>query len=339
MDFEVFLNKYYGNSNKTICASCRFFLSQVENMIDDAKQTLGENASEKEIYSSLFRNREQVLKLMYSFNVKHKKFDIGMYKSTVLKKFLLNFIEWLNDQGLVDNYEELKSFILSFNLSNFLVEENLSQIYFENISEVLKFIDDVGEFYLSKVALKSTGAKGYDKNSELLNIKTVAILAWHGLTPTQMLQIKKTDIKSSNGNYFIEWTPRTYVSKIEYNILHSFAGISSYRGIPSGRLTTLTEGDELLRICSTAKSQATDKYIFNMIKRFNRCAENSGKTKILQPKALSRCGVFSQVHDFCKNNPDGVNQAIKKICNCSNYAMYYHKCYYDKWINIFYPEN
>ncbi len=342
MDFENFINKYYSNERPAKISNIRFFLNQVENMVVEAKRILGDDVSDKEVYSSLFEDRDKILKFTYTFNKKNlRKMDVGWTKTSLLKSFLLNFIEWLNDQNLIENYDELYTYIQSFtNLGDFLTEENLSRIYFIDLLSVINFINNVGEFYLNKVAAKRKNFDNYNTISDLLNIKVIAVLAWYGFSPSEMLEINKTDIKISGNTYYIDIKPRVYITKFDYNILSLYAQTETYRGIPSGRLVYLAKGDKLIRAGSTTnKEEATDKYIFNTIKRFNQCATNMGSILLLQPKALSKCGAFSKIYELSKNNPENLNKIIREIFNCSNSEGSWQKYYYKKWVNIFHPIN
>ena len=101
----------------------------------------------------------------------------------------------------------------------------------------------------------------------------------------------------------------------------------------------LSEGSKLIRNGSTSQQETGDKFIFNMIKRFNQCAVEMGATNILQPKALSKCGMFSQVYELHRKSNDSVNQIIRRVANCTDYEAYYQSHYYDKWVNIFHPND
>ena len=128
-------------------------------------------------------------------------------------------------------------------------------IYFKDIAEVIRFIDNVGSGYLS----------GYNPDDDLLMIKSIAVLAWNQFPVKKMLAIKRADIISGEGFDFKS------LSGQEYAVLKNFALSDGYRAIPNNKPTTFKGDDTLLfRVTRYGVKDMDHNDIAGFVKRFRR---------------------------------------------------------------------
>ena len=337
MDYKSFIAKYYSDANEYTLSYIEFFLNQVKKMVIEAKRTMGENVTDKEIFTTLFEDANNIQTLSYSAKYKRgKKSDIGMTKLYILKPFLVNFVDWLNEQGFIENYEELNKFISTLTPENMLSEDNMSQTYFKSIEDVIKFIDYIGEQCFNSLARTKKNFDFYDSTDDLLFTKAIAILSWNGYTYEQMIQMKKEDVCiRGNTNYFINKPTRKNISFFEYRILKNFIQSDSHRGIPSGRLIKYNNNEMLLRP-QKARLEMVPNAIVCHLARFNEYAAKVGSPLLLSQKSLARSGFYALLHENCKYNTDNITQNIMRMKNCDYSQAFKDRQYYEKWLKMFY---
>lgn len=339
MDYKSFIKKYYSEANEYTLSYVDFFLSQVKKMVVEAKRTIGNTVSEKEIFTALFEDKNNIKILSYSAKYSSgKKADVGITKLYILKTFLINFADWLNTQNLIENYDELVKYITSLTPEKMLSEDSMAQIYFKSIDDVISFIDNIGQNCFNQIAATKKGFDSYDRNEDLLFIKTIAILSWRGYSYEEMLQIKKEDVCiRGNTNYCIIKPIRKNISILEYKILQNFASATEQRGLPSGRLTKYNNTNMLLRPQKSKQILVPNAIVCNL-NRFNDYASSINSPFLLNTKALTKSGFYVMLHDTCKNNDDSITQNIMRLKNCDYTQAFRARQYYEIWRKMFYPD-
>ena len=224
--------------------------------------------------------------------------------------FVRMLYDWLYEQGYVTR--DTLEYVYSLRLSDVVTDYELSRYYFKNLDEALDFVALVGR------------ANGLDSEDDMLNIKTIVILAWNGLESPEMASIKKRHLNEVNGTVVIG-EKTLHIEPKYMRVLCKFANIEMHRAFPSCRQQLYVESEYLMR--SSRQSCMTPNNIRCAIWRFNDIADSYGRE--LSIPHIRRNGVFCKV--FESTDERSVNTLVQEVTGCDTAFAYGYKEFYTRW--------
>lgn len=327
MAYKEFLNTYYKNTNQSTRTDVEFFLQQIKDKYNDVKQILN-NPSDKDIYSTIFEDKNNINLMAYKLKKDTQKHgDISLTKFHRLKSFLVNFTEFLNNNNLIANYNELSSYITELSPQKVISEDAMSHLYFKSIDDVILSIDKLGEKVL----------KNYNPYNDLLEIKAISILLWKGFNPQAISVLNTDNILFNNGKYYVSnKTLRKELSEREYYLIKSYCSCSSQRAIPSGKTVFFSPNKLFIKHRENTKINA-NTVVFK-IHKYNTIAFKHN-LQSLNTNVIMKCGFYEEIYNHSKAHPGiTIRQNIKDLAKCDNHTTYEIYNFYIKWLNIFYGQ-
>lgn len=249
-----------------------------------------------------FENGKQLFSL---FRSSHRR--IGRTRFFTTKKYLKLLYQWLHDCGYVTKEQVL--FVDSITMSDVLGAEGFMSCYFKDLDDVLDYVGYVETAF------------GYGDDAFLF-LKSAIILTWYGVSISKLPSIKKSDIVLENPGVV---TSDSFLGMEREHVLvlKRFSALEMYRGLPSYRSYTYRQSDYLFR---TKNSESVTCFsIENQVRIFNKIAFELQGVKITL-KAIQVNGVFFRYYD----------SELKQIPQKAE--SYWEKAPYQKWKEIFYPE-
>lgn len=255
-----------------------------------------------------FNNRSLIIRLFYG-----KRSTLSKSQFFMRRKQIQMLYAWLNEQGVVG--EQTMAFVNTIDFKSIDVDHNLQRYYFADLDEVLNFIKWVGTL------------KGFNLEDDLLFIKSVAILAWHGVSLADMSDIKRSDLLESSlcvrvGERCIE------IGQAYFAILLGLSNTVAYRGFPTHRKCTYIGGVYLFR--SNVKSHLDASNMQSAIRRFN--AEASSHGKELSVVALKQNSVFCEILNASGSSDEGMRcVALRDMIGCDSSFATHYSYLYRRW--------
>lgn len=196
--------------------------------------------------------------------------------------------------------------------------------YFKDLKSVINFIDSVGSSVLDN----------YNKSLDLLNLKSLVILIWHGFRINDLAEIKVTDIKCDEQGFYVLHEDKTInITQDEYKILQGLTSIDSIRGLPSGRTTYFNGREEFLFRSKSPNSTIDESSFKQLINRFNN---NIGFSEnALSILKLRKNAMF--VNIFNDNSDEKLINKIAKWTGATSESrlVYGYKKEYEWWLSLY----
>lgn len=231
------------------------------------------------------------------------------------RKFILMFYGWLQEQGLVD--QEGVDLVHSLKLGDVVLDYELNHYYFSSLDRALDFVRLIGA---------REGMGDYD---DLLNIKTIVILTWHGVKLPELLEVKKGDLHPDVEAVTVG--ERTVKLQTEYfNILRRFSELDMHKGFPSQKKQVYVASTYLMR--SAKQDCMSYNNAQKALQRFNAVAILYGKE--LSILNLRRNGIF--VAAYQATDDKTVNTLIQELTACDTAFAFGYKEFYGRWKNLFF---
>ena len=210
-----------------------------------------------------------------------------------IKAIILRLYQWLADRGEI-NPAMITQILMPINYETAVAELEIDACYFKNLKFVIEKIEQAGAF--GKVDLSG--------ERDLLMVKSIAILAWNGLNPDQMREIKKIDLHDDDKSV------TTQIGKVFcgdfYKYLRWQADIDEHRGYPSGKVQRYKASPYLFR--SHMNVQSTRDNITSAINRLNVGLDDRGMKRI-NIATLKKNGQMYRVMELDKNDGNTI-----KVC-------------------------
>lgn len=179
----------------------------------------------------------------------------------------------LSDHGTLDRVKSLR-------MSDISTTNNVGEAYFADLSSLLSRVDQVGSFY--------DMSSKYDQ----IMLKSVVILAWHGLSSAEIAKVRKSDIR--DGEVLRCDEPPVKVADEYLDVLKRCADTVSYHAFPSGKLVNCATSPYLLR---TSHGHFDEEKIKQLVKRFNDVAKIKIE-RVLNLANIRRNGVFHSLFEM-----------------------------------------
>lgn len=238
------------------------------------------------------------------------------------RKYVIALYNWLRDCGAVS--EEFAKRVSSLKIEDVVSEDELSLYYFRSLDSLLGYIRLVGLTF------------GMRENDDLLIVKSIAILSWHGVDLDEMALIRKSDLKVGNKTLLIRGeNERTILLQDEhFGILRMFADATTYRSFPAQRESNYQSSMYLFR--SDKQDRLTSNSLRCTLKRFNLEAKESGQ--LLSVIAMKKNGVCCEVLKRSKDSDEVINSIIQEVCQCDKFIAFGYAKFYHRWKERFYPK-
>lgn len=308
IDKEKFMSTYYPDASTAVQQSIIKFLARADDLIGEGDP----RAKLTENAAILFTGNDK--------NV------LSQSKYLYTKERVTNLFKFFNLPA--EAIPSFKEVIESVDIGSL----------FKDIEDVIGAIDKVGEMFY----------EDYVSQEDLLNIKVISILTWKGLNTSEIVNIRKKDLKiDSDKNYSLSNSSQRFpdlkLSPFEYDILNKFSLSGGCLGIPLGghtkkRYYPFFNAEEFLFRPTLVKTERlTENGIITMFTKFsNKAHQLIGRD--FRFKTLRKNGIYYRIykdtttHDVLKkigiyfNTPDNFS------------ASYFLKSEYQKWAQKFYHE-
>lgn len=297
MDFEPFLRRCEAKFPKEECLE--IIIKKIEEVFADDN----------------FRHNSRACELFYITD------KISKAQFFRMKKYVKELYDWLFELGKVT--QEQREYVASLTMDDVISDEEIRSCYFSNLDGALDFVRAVGR------------RCGLDEEDDLLMIKSIVILSWHGLERSEMVKIKKSDLAVADKTVLFRNREPIVLPTEYFNILHRFAELDMHRGFPTGKRQVYEYSPYLMR-ASRSIQMDKDK-VSQAVKRFNVVAIDQFGQR-LSTKALQNNGAFCRMLESGEQDSRALTVAVKNIVGCDRHAAFWYKVMYEKWKNIFYPD-
>ena len=295
MDYEPFLRMCNEELPPSTTKSCDAFIQRVEDVFGGQTTTL--------------HNPVCIRSLFFV-----SKRGIGKSQFYKIKSLVKVFYKYLYLQHLVG--EETLAYVDSLTLESIVTDEELELLYFKDLDACLGFVARVGKFY------------GFT-SSDLLFNKAIVILAWHGVSISEMVNMLKSDIQTDSVH--IRGRETDVVIGVDHlKILKNFANTDKQEGFPNHKMQNLRPSAYLFRSARSDRLSENNLLCYN--KRFNEVGCEFGK--IINVTSLKKNGVFYKV--MIEDDKKSVSQRIQTLLGCDKAFAFGYKEIYQRWVEKYY---
>lgn len=283
------------------CQKCK----EIEEGNQAAEGWLYNAATSKFDKALKFSSTKNIVSLFYGDN---NKLGRALYQKR--KRIICILYDWLYEQGAIE--ENIAKWVHEVQYSDIISEREIMRFYFANLDEALGYITTVGK------------SVGMGDETDLLNVKTIVILAWHGFDVDEMLNLKKSDLLVDDG--IIKLNGREIsVCPRHMKILSLFAKTDRHCGFPTQRQQNYKDSIYLMR--SAYQDHMTPNNIWCTLRRFNVVGVNYDME--LSVLCLRRCGLFRRIYD--EKSEKSINTLIQREIQCDTAFAVGYKELYEKW--------
>lgn len=239
-----------------------------------------------------------------------------------VKRIVVKLAVWLHAQSLItEEYLTAVSKISIFDIDQISC---ITQNYFASLDDVLDFVSTVGGF------------AGLDGRNDLLQLKSIIILAWHGVERSDMIELKKSELaREDRSVYIASRRQKIFLDERSFDILYRYSIIDEYKDFPCGnRSRTLKPSLYLMRSYTSPKLKRENN-ISVLIAKFNKFAEelNLKSNRIIAISSLHHNGVLYKM--LSCNTFD--MKEIERIASCDSLKGRWYVRMFKYWKKIYYP--
>lgn len=276
IDCNKFIEKYYSESAESAKLNARMYINHANSVIGDTPVDIA------------LQDDNTLCQLFYISP--SSGISSGNYKK--LKTLLLRLFEMCGITAKIPTHEEV------------LAYQQL-KIHWSTLDELLDFIDKVGKRYMPD----------YNPRTDLVQIKTIAILGWYGFSIEEIVNARNSDLYWNDNIHGISLHGRDLpLDWKSYNILCQLASLYAYRGFPSGKPQRLKGDDRFLfRPTTSISKRCNENTIKQLLKTFNSHAK-AGFNATISFGKLRKDALFSKIYAD-KNDPS----------TCDKCESYYEK--------------
>ena len=204
-----------------------------------------------------------------------------------------------------------------------VLESQEKTLYYKNLQSVIDLIDSVGASKLDN----------YDKDDDLLFIKSLTILGWHGFSTDEAAALKKTALTYQDNKFYINSSTGggIEITKADYTILDAAANNLAHRRFPDGRKEEYQDSEFLFRSYRADSDITTGNTLRQYLKRFNSHMADTGYA--ISFSALKRNSLFVRVHD--DNSTQTTHQKIMHYAPCNSVVAYGYEAEYNRWKSLY----
>lgn len=244
------------------------------------------------------------------------------------KEVLIHMIEALAENNII-SYAKKEQMMLQIN--NITVRDVLSQTmkvtYFKTLDDVITFIDKIGEIKFAQLCLKYRYATPYNKEKDLLDIKTICVLAWHGISNRSMAEFKISNLQTIYSKYNIE-------EKWQL-LINNYCNATSLRVLNSAKTRSLDKNDYLFR--GKVSLHYTNTQIDKEINNFNDTCLSLDSPHLLSVADLKTNGILARIYNASKRDKEKARKLIVSTNDFVSSERYNYLEKYNVWVDKFYP--
>jgi site-specific recombinase XerD len=230
------------------------------------------------------------------------------YRKHKLIKF---FYRWLCDENFVS--ENVYEQVCSLKMGDVVSDHMLDLYYFKDLDSAINFVSHIGALH------------GMNSPDDLLNVKSLIILSWHGLNASEISLIRKVNLDKNNCSVLIpEISKCINIPNKYFRIIERFAELDLYRLFPSQATYEYMVSPYLMR--SARSRNLSENNIRHVIKRFNESGDYGKKLSLLE---LRKNGIFQMLSEH--SNGDNYKKDIKEILDCDNSFAFGYREFYLRW--------
>ena len=294
LDFDAFIARYYYGASESRVCDIRRFLSHINNLLGGSPLEI--KLLDKDFLCDVF----YMQRLGAITRTHYQK----------IKEYLINLFDWCNISGSVPSQEEV-------------IKSTQIYCYFKDLDSAMNFIDEVGNLLLSN----------YNKNKDLVIIKSIVILGWYGLSLKDIVQIKKRDVtKAINGGLVNVGGKQFLVDQKSIEVLMRLSSLEGYQSLPNGTYKYLQDfNDYLFRPTSMDCTGMRETYIAQSLQRFNNNVPRHLHQNIAF-RNMHRNAMFVNIRK--DDSGDSLIQKIMRHTNCSPKQSYSYRTQYLAWLEL-----
>ena len=239
------------------------------------------------------------------------------------RKQLILLYTWLYNDGFEVTEQISQLDKLRFN--DVMTRSKITKSYFRNLDDVLDFVSRIG-----------------GKN-ELLQFKSIVILSWFGVTRDEMVEIRKSDLKTDGFRIVFPIRDPLTLPKKYFDIISKCANADVYQGLNTGRTYTCKQSVYLLRSYKLKKLQG--RSISDLFLEFNRFISKNNIHIELNMTELNNnrylCMIKNNLDSLTEegdsNSESLLTRVITNSTGCDISRVYWYKDLYASWIDTYYP--
>lgn len=234
------------------------------------------------------------------------------------KRLILLLYTWLLENGKVSR--EYIDKIATLRLSDVISVNELKTFYFKSLDSTLEFISEIGSI------------NGLDLPTDLVNLKSIVILAWNSVTLQETINLLKSDLDIAHNAIHIRGDNEriiTLESKY-FEVLRLYANEDEHNGFPTGKKQVYLPSPYLFR--SARRKQIKLSNARSYLKRFNDEAKKY-RHKLGLPQ-LRKNSVFCKILEQDDGNKT-INSLAMELKNCERAEAYAYAQSYMRWKQLY----
>lgn len=299
MNFDAFIAKYYDNSTSAKKQDVKRFLQYVKEAIGDCD--IATALSDKNLLCRLF------------FLWKSNTISRSHYQK--IKEYLCNLLDYFNVNTQIPSRVDV-------------INSQEMTCYFRDLPSILSFIDAVG----------SNKLPNYNKQCDLVILKSIVILGWYGFSSKEIADMPKGNLeygdicKIFKPSYPADGQPYVEITRDEFLVLSALETLEEYQGLPSGKLQRLKGNPDKLFRSTKDESDIDESDIIQTIKRFNKIVPIT-KNMVINFRNLNKNAKFVSI--FEDKSDEALLTKIMKYMNCSKNAALNYRDQYCNWVETY----
>lgn len=254
MDYKMFRERCVDRFPKSNGVAIQTVCSQIERVFSQ-----GDYLNKRLYKEVFFVDRSKLAKSQFYF----------------IRNILVEFAIWLRDNDMVD--DSYVDYVRSIKRSEIECSEELLAGYFSDLDSALDLVSAVG-----RRVRKTDG----DNTAQL---RMIVILAWFGLSRSEMIQIRKKDVNRETKTVSVQDGRAVYIPSPYFEMIDAEVGAIEYAGFPVGQKRAYLPSKYLFR--SARSDSLNEGQLTQLVKVFNTCA-NDYVLRNLSIVALNKNGRF-----------------------------------------------
>lgn len=341
MVFNEFFNHYSDiNTKKSQVAlekELKTFTNQVKSFI--IEEGISFNELTNDALDKLFNSEEKIDKFFKTKLTSSNKCSIHLFQTT--RRYLTALLLWFKSNNLCDINDNVIKFTKDYNYNNILTADFFAS-YFKNLNDVIDFIDLVGKTQFKEARKINKRVDIYEPSRDLLAVKSLCILLWYGFNLEEISNIKKSDLKSSNDYYYVEYNnKRIKIPYSQFKILSNLRDSTGEHSISRPiNFARYMDGDTLFRKKHDFITGETTKHrmksLSHTITGFNKIAIKLNAPKLLNAKNLKVNSYFVTAYvNISKFDKASVTKYFYDNFHTATTA-YDYVLQFMQWVKVFY---
>ena len=199
---------------------------------------------------------------------------------------------------------------------------------FKDLESILEHIDHIGNNLFND----------YSPDLDLLYLKAIVILGWHGFSMEDVVSFKSENILVSPiANKYMISSPHIDLTQLEGELLLKQAKAVVFRSMQTRQIIYYVPASSCPYLLRPSVERAQpDKLLPNHIAQFFKFFNKISPRKPIVFRKLRKNAIFCEIHNDTSNLP--LHQKILGHMRCSATEAYAIQSEYEKWLARFYSE-